>query len=191
MRDRTPVQSVAALVGVVFVLVGVIGFIPGITTQYHDLSFAGHDSGAKLLGIFQVSILHNLVHLLFGLAGIALAKTAAGARSFLTGGGARLSGALGARRRRWRRLDSREHRRQLAALRARDRDDRPRLRHESLGGASPFLCALSISARISRAISAGVSPPRSRPTGPWMRSASAPSFSRRFSCVRREPSAPT
>jgi Domain of unknown function (DUF4383) len=67
MRDRTPVQSVAALVGVVFVLVGVIGFIPGITTQYHDLSFAGHDSGAKLLGIFQVSILHNLVHLLFGL----------------------------------------------------------------------------------------------------------------------------
>jgi hypothetical protein len=88
MRDRTPVQSVAALVGVVFLLVGVLGFVPGITTHYGDLSFAGHDSGAKLLGIFQVSILHNIVHLLFGIVGLALAKTAAGARNFLIGGGA-------------------------------------------------------------------------------------------------------
>jgi hypothetical protein len=87
MRDRTPVQSVAALVGVVFLLVGVLGFIPGITTHYNDLSFAGHDSGAKLLGVFQVSILHNLVHLLFGIVGLVLAKTAAGARNFLIGGG--------------------------------------------------------------------------------------------------------
>jgi hypothetical protein len=87
MRDRTPVQSVAALVSVVFVLVGILGFIPGITTHYGDLSFAGHDSGAKLLGLFQVSILHNIVHLLFGIAGLALAKTAEGARTFLIGGG--------------------------------------------------------------------------------------------------------
>jgi hypothetical protein len=87
MIDRTPVQSVAALVGVVFLLVGVLGFIPGITTHYNDLSFAGHDSGAKLLGVFQVSILHNLVHLLFGIVGLVLAKTAAGARNFLIGGG--------------------------------------------------------------------------------------------------------
>ena len=88
MRDRTPVQSLAALVGVVFVLVGILGFVPGITTHYGDLSFAGHDSGAKLLGIFQVSILHNIVHLLFGVVGLALAKTAGGARNFLVGGGA-------------------------------------------------------------------------------------------------------
>jgi hypothetical protein len=88
MRDRTPIQSIAALVGVVFLLVGVLGFIPGITTHYGDLSFAGHDSGAKLLGIFQVSILHNIVHLLFGVVGLALAKTVDGARNFLVGGGA-------------------------------------------------------------------------------------------------------
>jgi len=87
MRDRTPVQSVAAVVGVVFLLVGVLGFVPGITTHYGDLSFAGHRSGAKLLGIFQVSILHNLVHLLFGVVGLALAKTIDGARNFLVGGG--------------------------------------------------------------------------------------------------------
>jgi len=74
-------------VGGAFLLVGVLGFVPGITAHYGELSFAGHGSGAKLLGIFQVSILHNLVHLLFGIAGIALARTADGARNFLIGGG--------------------------------------------------------------------------------------------------------
>ena len=87
MRVRTPVQSLAALVGVVFLLVGILGFVPGITTHYGELSFAGHGSGAKLLGVFQVSILHNIVHLLFGIAGLVLAKTAEGARRFLVGGG--------------------------------------------------------------------------------------------------------
>ena len=88
MRDRTNVQTLAMLVGAVFLLVGILGFIPGITTNYDDLSFAGHDSDAKLLGVFQVSVLHNIVHLLFGLAGLALARTWEGARQFLIGGGA-------------------------------------------------------------------------------------------------------
>ena len=48
---------------------------------------AGHESHAKLLGIFQVSVLHNIVHLLFGAAGLALARTASSARAFLIGGG--------------------------------------------------------------------------------------------------------
>ncbi|HEY3183865.1 MAG TPA: DUF4383 domain-containing protein [Gaiellaceae bacterium] len=87
MRDRTPVQSLAALVGVALVLVGVLGFIPGITTHYKDLEFAGDGSLAKLLGIFQVSVLLNIVHLLFGIAGLGLARTWEGARLFLIGGG--------------------------------------------------------------------------------------------------------
>ncbi len=37
--------------------------------------------------MFQVSILHNLVHLAFGIAGIVMAKTWAGARTYLIGGG--------------------------------------------------------------------------------------------------------
>src|SRR5688572_11985272 len=84
----SPVQAAAVLVGAVFLLVGVLGFIPGITTGYDSLEAAGHESHAKLLGIFQVSVLHNIVHLLFGVAGIALARTAASARTFLVGGGA-------------------------------------------------------------------------------------------------------
>jgi hypothetical protein len=75
------------LVGLVFLLVGILGFVPGITTHYSDLKFAGHNSDAKLLGLFNVSILHNIVHLLFGVAGLALAKTWDGARTFLVGGG--------------------------------------------------------------------------------------------------------
>ena len=87
--DRTPVQNVARLAGVVFLLVGIAGFIPGITTNLYDgLEFAGDDGNAKVLGLFEVSVLHNLVHGLFGLAGLALAKTASGARTYLIGGGA-------------------------------------------------------------------------------------------------------
>ncbi|MFD3537476.1 DUF4383 domain-containing protein [Streptomyces sp. NPDC058664] len=40
---RTPVQQAAMLVGAVFLLVGVLGFIPGTTTDYDTLKFASHD----------------------------------------------------------------------------------------------------------------------------------------------------
>ena len=83
----TDVQKAAFAVGAVFLLVGVLGFIPGITTDYSDMSFAGHESTAKLIGVFQVSVLHNIVHLLFGIAGIAMARQARTAYLFLVGGG--------------------------------------------------------------------------------------------------------
>jgi hypothetical protein len=87
--DRTPVQNVARLAGAVFLLVGIAGFIPGITTNLYDgLEFAGDDGNAELLGLFEVSVLHNLVHALFGIAGLALASTVGGARNYLIGGGA-------------------------------------------------------------------------------------------------------
>jgi arginine exporter protein ArgO len=84
---KTTLQKAAQAVGVVFLLVGVLGFIPGITSNYDTLSFAGHDSEALLLGIFQVSVLHNIVHLLFGVAGILLSRTNEQARNFLLYGG--------------------------------------------------------------------------------------------------------
>lgn len=87
MAVRTNVQKASMAVGAVFLLVGVLGFVPGITGNFDQLHFAGHESEAVLLGLFQVSVLHNVVHLLFGAAGIALAKTAGGARSFLLYGG--------------------------------------------------------------------------------------------------------
>jgi hypothetical protein len=85
---RSPVRTAALAVAATFLLVGVAGFIPGLTTDYGDMTFAGHHSGAHLLGIFQVSILHNIVHLLFGAAGLVLARSVSGARAYLIGGGA-------------------------------------------------------------------------------------------------------
>jgi len=83
----TNLQKIATAVAAVFLLVGVLGFIPGITTNYDTMTFASHGSHAKLLGIFEVSVLHNIVHLLFGVVGLALARTWNGARSYLIGGG--------------------------------------------------------------------------------------------------------
>jgi len=87
MRSMTPARTLAALIGAVFLLVGVLGFIPGITQHLDTITFASHTSGAMLLGVFQVTVLHNLVHLLFGVAGLAMAATRATARTFLLGGG--------------------------------------------------------------------------------------------------------
>ena len=85
---RTNIQKAALAVGVVFLLVGILGFIPGVTSNYDSLGFAGHGSGAMLLGLFQVSILHNIVHLLFGAAGIAMARSVPGSKNYLVVGGA-------------------------------------------------------------------------------------------------------
>jgi hypothetical protein len=87
VRERAPLSELALLVSLGFLAVGLAGFIPGITTHYGDLEFAGHESGAKLLGVFQVSVLHNLVHLAYGVAGIVLSRSRAGARAFLVFGG--------------------------------------------------------------------------------------------------------
>jgi hypothetical protein len=85
--DRDLLRTAGMLVAATFVLVGILGFIPGITSNFDDMSFAGHESGAELLGIFAVSVLHNIVHLLFGVVGLALSRTRDGARTFLIGGG--------------------------------------------------------------------------------------------------------
>jgi hypothetical protein len=81
--QRSLAQNLALLFGVAFLAAGVLGFIPGITTNLGDIKFAGNDSPSELLGIFQVSILHNIVHLLFGIAGVALSRTTASAQTYL------------------------------------------------------------------------------------------------------------
>lgn len=87
MQDRTLAQTLAMVFGLAFLGAGILGFIPGITSNYDDMKFAGNESGAELLGIFQVSILHNIVHLLFGVAGLAFARTVEGAKTYLLGSG--------------------------------------------------------------------------------------------------------
>ena len=49
------IKTLSIIFGVVFLAVGVLGFVPGITT-----------SDGHLLGLFHVNTLHNVVHLLSG-----------------------------------------------------------------------------------------------------------------------------
>ena len=81
------VQGAALLVAGAFLLVGVLGFIPGVTTDYDLLEWAGHHSGAKLFGVFAVSVLHNALHLAFGVVGVVMARSYAAARAYLLLGG--------------------------------------------------------------------------------------------------------
>jgi hypothetical protein len=56
-------KTVAVVFGVVFIAVGVLGFVPGITNNQ------------MMLGIFHVNTMHNIVHLLSGAAALAAGLT--------------------------------------------------------------------------------------------------------------------
>lgn len=61
------VKSAAVLFGVVFLLVGILGFVPAVTKDQ------------MLLGIFHVNAAHNVVHLLSGAIALFAGMTSAGA----------------------------------------------------------------------------------------------------------------
>ena len=71
------VQQVARVFGVVFLLVGILGFLAGGMSMEADPALA-----PRVLGLFPVNVLHNIVHLLLGVWGLAAARTAAGAVSY-------------------------------------------------------------------------------------------------------------
>jgi len=81
------VQSAALLIAIAFLVVGLLGFIPGVTTDYGSLEWAGPDSGAKLFGAIAVSGAHNVMHLAFAVVGLVLTRSYASARAYLIGGG--------------------------------------------------------------------------------------------------------
>ncbi len=82
---RQPIQRAALVVGVVLLVLGVLAFIPGITTHYDRLDFTSHD--ARLFGLFWVSGLDNIVNLVFGVVGILVARSAFGSAVYLGVGG--------------------------------------------------------------------------------------------------------
>ncbi len=81
----TIVQRVAQIFGVVFILVAIVGFVAtGMGNMEADPATA-----PRLLGLFPVNVLHNVVHLLFGIWGLMASRTFGGARSY-----ARIAGVL-------------------------------------------------------------------------------------------------
>jgi len=81
-RDRTPAQIYSLVFGATLLLAGLLGFIA-------DASFdVGPDVQGDELVVFEVNGWHNLIHLASGLLGLALWRSASGARTFALGFGA-------------------------------------------------------------------------------------------------------
>ena len=81
----------ARVFGAVFLLVGILGFVPGIT-QMHETTegeglIVGGPGHGMLLGLFHVNLLHNLVHILFGVSGLVAAGSLGGSRVYFKGVG--------------------------------------------------------------------------------------------------------
>ncbi|HEX5726750.1 MAG TPA: DUF4383 domain-containing protein [Longimicrobiaceae bacterium] len=77
------VQRVALVFGVVFLLVGILGLLtPGGTTMEADM-----ETAPRLLNLFPVNLLHNLVHLAFGVWGLAASRRWGSARTYCRLGG--------------------------------------------------------------------------------------------------------
>ncbi len=75
-------QRMAQIFGWGFILVGIAGFFATGMSMDADVTTA-----PRLLGVFPVNVVHNVVHLLFGVAGIAMARTPGSARNYLIGSG--------------------------------------------------------------------------------------------------------
>src|SRR5215213_1305861 len=69
-------SKISLVFGVVFVLIGILGFVPGATTT-------GADGMQLLLGLFMVDGLHNSIHLLSGVAGLAASMNERYSRLYL------------------------------------------------------------------------------------------------------------
>jgi hypothetical protein len=78
----TTLQKLAGVFGVIFILVAVLGFIvPGGFVMAMD------PNTGMILGVFPVNLLHNIVHLLFGIWGLVASRNWAGSKQFFTVGG--------------------------------------------------------------------------------------------------------
>ncbi|HEX7038106.1 MAG TPA: DUF4383 domain-containing protein [Pseudomonadales bacterium] len=66
------IRYFALIYGIVFIVVGIAGFVPGLLTPFepHHPQLAVDGSAGLLFGLFPVNVLHNLVHLVFGVWGI-------------------------------------------------------------------------------------------------------------------------
>ncbi len=64
--DRSTIQKATIGFGILYVLIGILGFVPGITTEVNDPGSVPMEG--ELFGIFAVNLIHNLTHIGVGLA---------------------------------------------------------------------------------------------------------------------------
>jgi hypothetical protein len=71
------VRTFAVVFGVVFLLAGASGFIPGLSPEHAHPGMIVTSESRLALGLFPVNVLHSLVHLAFGAWGLLAARTVA------------------------------------------------------------------------------------------------------------------
>ena len=76
------IQTFARIFGIVFLVVGVGGFIPGVTQPHDHPGLAVEAASGMELGLFPVNALHNIVHILFGAWGLFAAGAFGSARTY-------------------------------------------------------------------------------------------------------------
>lgn len=77
------IKTFALIFGIIYVLVGLAGFIPGLVTHSHDMPAIAVDTlYGRLLGIFPVNVLHSIAHLAIGAWGILASRSVAGSRLY-------------------------------------------------------------------------------------------------------------
>ena len=76
------VKRIAMLFGVVFIVVGILGLVAPGGMQMGDVN-----NPTKLLGLFPINVLHNVVHLLFGVWGLAASRSFNAAATYAKVGG--------------------------------------------------------------------------------------------------------
>jgi hypothetical protein len=77
------IRKFALIFGIIYLLVGLAGFVPGLNQHHPDMSPIAVDSFyGRLMGLFPVNILHNLVHLAIGAWGLIASRRVHSSRTY-------------------------------------------------------------------------------------------------------------
>lgn len=76
------IKGFAIVFGVVFLLAGIAGFIPGLSPAHEHPGLTVQAMSRLALGLFPVNLLHNLIHLAFGFWGLAAARSFTASRLY-------------------------------------------------------------------------------------------------------------
>jgi len=80
------VRYFALAYGIVFLLVGLAGFVPGLVAPPQETADVAADAGfGRLFNLFPINVLHNVVHLAFGIWGLVAYRTFSAARLYARG----------------------------------------------------------------------------------------------------------
>jgi hypothetical protein len=75
----------ALVVGIIYLVIGIAGFIPGLVQGPGYPELAVNALSGDLLGLFPVNVVHHIVHLLVGVLGIAAYRAFDSARLYARG----------------------------------------------------------------------------------------------------------